>query len=108
MPINICSHLDDFIDDQDCGQPEDVPGPLILENKLPDRDEEGLNDLLAGILEWSCNLSAQESRYDSDVNSDNSGTQASITAHLPTNADYSLLRVHCIVSLNRYDLLILY
>ena len=103
MPVNICSHLDDFIDDQHCGQPGDMQGPSI---QLPDRDEEGLNDLLAGILERSRNLSAQESRYDGDVDSDDADTPASVAAYLPTNADYPLLRVRCIVSLNRYDLLI--
>ena len=66
------------------------------------------NNFLAGILEWSCNLGAHESRHDSDVDSDDSDTTASIAACLPTNTDYPLLRVHCIVSLNHYDLLIFY
>jgi hypothetical protein len=35
-----------LIDDQDYGQLEDAP--RFLENKLPDRDEGELNDLLAG------------------------------------------------------------
>ena len=80
-----------------------MQGPSI---QLPDQDEEGLNDLLVGILEQSHNLSAQESRYDGNVDSDDADTPASVAAYLPTNADYPLLRVHCVVSLNRYDLLI--
>jgi len=107
-PFTSVRILDDFIDHQDCGQPEDAPGPLILENQLPDRDKEGLNDLLAGILGWSRNLAAQEARYDSDMDSDDEDTPATVAACLPTHADYPLLRVRCIVSLNHYDSLIFY
>ena len=79
-----------------------------MENKLPDRDEEDLNDFLAGILERSRNCNTQQSRYDSDVNSDDSDTLAAVASRMPTNADYPLLRVRCVVSLNRYSFMIFY
>jgi hypothetical protein len=41
----------------------------IVGKELPDRDEEGLNDLLAGILERLYTLDAQH-RYNGDVDSD--------------------------------------
>jgi hypothetical protein len=61
-----------------------------------------------GILQRLRKLSAQQasSRYNGDVNSDDSDTPATITTCMPTNADYLLLRIHCIVSLNHYNLLI--
>jgi hypothetical protein len=98
--------LDDFIDDQDCEPPENMP--RLLDSKLPDRDEEGLDDLLAGILERLHNVSAWQAMYDGDVDSDGSDTPATIISCLPTNADYPLLRVCCIVSLNRYNFQIFY
>jgi hypothetical protein len=83
--------------------------PRLLENnKLPDRDKEDLDNLLAGILEQWCNLEAWQARYDGDVNSDNSDTPATIATHLPTNTDYPLLRVCCVVSLNPYNFLTFY
>jgi hypothetical protein len=81
-----------------------VPGPL--ENKLPDQGEEDLNNFLAGILEQSHNLNAQQPRYDGDVDSDDSDTPAAITSRMPTNADYPLLRVCCVVSLSHYNFVI--
>jgi hypothetical protein len=98
--------LDDFIDDQDCKPPENVP--RLLDSKLPDQDKEGLDDLLAGILEWSHNVSAWQAMYDSNVDSDSSDTPATIISCLPTNADYPLLRVCCVMSLNRYNFQIFY
>jgi hypothetical protein len=106
--LTFVHNLDGFIDDREFEQPQDAQRPSILENRLPDRDEDGLNDLLAGILERSRNLGAQEARYDGDVDSDDSDTPAAVSARLPTNADYPLLRVRCIVSLIRYNLLIFY
>jgi hypothetical protein len=105
-PLTFVCILDDFIDDQDCGRPEDAP--QRPEGQLPDQDEERLHDLLTGILQRSRNRSAQQasSRYDGDVDSDDSDTPATITTRLPTNADYPLLRVRCVVSLNHYNLLI--
>ena len=85
-----------------------MPGPSILEHQLPDQDEDRLNDLLEGILRRSSNLGAQDARYDGDMDSDDEDTPASVAARLPTSADYPLLRVRCIVSLNPYDLLIFY
>ena len=61
-----------------------------------------------GILEWSHNLGAHEARYDGNVDSDDSDTPATIAVCLPTNADYLLLRVRYIASLDHYDLLIFY
>jgi hypothetical protein len=98
--------LDDFIDDQDCKPTENVP--RLLDSKLPDRDEESLDDLLAGILERSHNVSAWQVMYDGNVDSDGSDTPATIISCLPTNADYPLLRVQCVVSLNRYNFQIFY
>jgi hypothetical protein len=98
--------LDDFIDDQDCEPPENMP--RLLDSKLPDQDEEGLDDLLAGILEQLHNVGAQQAMYDGDVNSDGSDTPATIISCLPTNADYPLLRIHCVVSLNCYNFQIFY
>ena len=107
MPLTSVLILDNVVDDQDSGQPEDTPRRLE-NNKLPDRDKEGLDNLLAGILERSHNLEAWQARYDGDVNSDDSDTPATVAACLPTNADYPLLRVCCVVSLNPYNFLIFY
>jgi hypothetical protein len=82
--------------------------PRPLENKLPDRGEEDLDDFLAGILEQSHNLNPQQSRYDGNVDSDDSDTPAAVTSCMPTNTDYPLLRVCCIVSLNCYNFMIFY
>ena len=87
-----------------------MPGPLILGSDQPDRDQ-GLNNLLAGILKWSCNLSAWQAIYDGDINSNpshqSSDSNSDVeTRYPPTNKDYPLLRVCCIVSLNHYNLLI--
>jgi hypothetical protein len=73
-PLTSVCILDDFIDDQDCGRPEDAP--QLPEGQLPDQDEERLHDLLMGILQRLRNRSAQQasSRYDGNVNSDNSDT----------------------------------
>ena len=82
--------------------------PRLLDSKLPDRDEEGLDDLLAGILERSHNVGARQAMYDGDVDSDGSDTPATVISRLPTNADYPLLRVRCVISLNRYNFQIFY
>ena len=82
--------------------------PGLLENELPDQGKEDLNDFLAGILEWSRNLNAQRPRYDDDVDSDDSDTLADIISQMPTNTDYPLLRVCCIVSLNHHNFVIAY
>jgi hypothetical protein len=104
--INIYCIFDNFIDNQDCEPPENMP--RLLDSKMPDQDKEGLDNLLAGILEWSHNVSAQQAMYDGNVNSDGSDTPATIISCLPTNADYPLLRVCCIMSLNHYNFQIFY
>jgi len=66
-------------------RPTDPSTPL-LENELPDQDENIVNDILVGILEWSC---AQQARYDGDIDSDiDSDTPAANIACQPTNRDY--------------------
>jgi hypothetical protein len=63
-----------------------------------------------GILERLHNL--QQARYDGDMDdgdvTDSDVDSEDVIACLPTNADYPLLRVHCIVSFNCYNLQIFY
>ena len=71
-----------------------------MPRELPDGDE-GLDNLLAGILERSRNLSVPGARHNADPDSDvDSDAPILGIEYMPTEEDYPLLRVACVVSLN--------
>ena len=86
------SNSDNFVDDRIIDQ-----NTHISWRSLPDREEEGLGDLLTGILERSCNA-AQRHPCATDVNDSYTVTVLAEVAKSPGLHDYPLWRVRCRVS----------